>query len=766
MAADGYIIVEANIDDKKAQQELTKLNKQIHSLEEQLASKKQGRLPLEEKLDVVNRKLEEARKQLSMLQDEQLAVNAAMQPGASPEDFIAAYSDRDRVNAALKQQQAEVNAIEKEWKSADNALKRYDATITGLEGRLNQAKEDAGAIQQRMATANPATKAMSHAMERMQKSTQRFSMRLREVVRSALVFTVISQGAAALREWLGKVVNTNDEAREAIARLRGALLTLAQPLLEVIIPAFTTFVNILARLITYIAQAITMLFGTTYQQAAQAAESLYNEAEAIESVGKAAKESGKSLASFDEINQISSNKGGSGTDASVAVNVPDFSVAESGDEGLLKRILDLVLAIGAGLAAWKISSLLALGALGFLGILLSLLSTILFFQGALDAFKNGTNFENVLTMLIASAGIALGLFSALGPVIGPIAAGISLIVTGLIMLGIGFNDAAQNGANFSNMLLTIGGLLASGLGISLLVGSFIPLLIAAIASVVLALAAGYGHADEIIQGLKDILSGFIDFFAGVFTGDFERTVNGISQIFSGISGIIDAIISTLEDMLVSFLDFIDEKTGGKLTAIIDFLKREISSFFSFIRTAFSGVIVGVQDILTGIVTFISGVFTGNWEKAWNGVVGIFSGISNQIISLFEGVINLIIAGINKVIDAANWVADLVPGLGGFINIPNIPSVELPRVKVPALARGAVIPPNREFLAVLGDQKSGTNIETPLATMVQAFKQALAESGYNGRSEATLVLDREVLGKVVYKLNKAETRRIGVNLTGV
>ena len=68
--------------------------------------------------------------------------------------------------------------------------------------------------------------------------------------------------------------------------------------------------------------------------------------------------------------------------------------------------------------------------------------------------------------------------------------------------------------------------------------------------------------------------------------------------------------------------------------------------------------------------------------------------------------------------------------------------------------------------MLGDQKSGTNIETPLATMVQAFRQALADGGYSGGSEAVLVLDKEVLGKVIYKLNKAEGRRIGVNLAGV
>ena len=66
MAADGSIIIDTEIDNKKAQQELNKLNKQIESLERQLNEKKQGRIPLEKNLDAVSAKLEEARRQLSM----------------------------------------------------------------------------------------------------------------------------------------------------------------------------------------------------------------------------------------------------------------------------------------------------------------------------------------------------------------------------------------------------------------------------------------------------------------------------------------------------------------------------------------------------------------------------------------------------------------------------------------------------------------------------------------------------------------------------
>jgi hypothetical protein len=83
-------------------------------------------------------------------------------------------------------------------------------------------------------------------------------------------------------------------------------------------------------------------------------------------------------------------------------------------------------------------------------------------------------------------------------------------------------------------------------------------------------------------------------------------------------------------------------------------------------------------------------------------------------------------------------------------------------KIPMLAQGAVIPPNREFLAVLGDQKSGTNIEAPLDTIVQAVMIALAKSGYGGNAqviENVLNLD----GEVIYRNQKKVERRHGVSL---
>ena len=89
-------------------------------------------------------------------------------------------------------------------------------------------------------------------------------------------------------------------------------------------------------------------------------------------------------------------------------------------------------------------------------------------------------------------------------------------------------------------------------------------------------------------------------------------------------------------------------------------------------------------------------------------------------------------------------------------------------EIPALARGAVIPPNREFLAVLGDQKNGTNIEAPVSEIEAAVARGMQKYIGTGGGQQTVILevDKKVLGRVTYQANKEENRRIGVNLVGV
>lgn len=87
---------------------------------------------------------------------------------------------------------------------------------------------------------------------------------------------------------------------------------------------------------------------------------------------------------------------------------------------------------------------------------------------------------------------------------------------------------------------------------------------------------------------------------------------------------------------------------------------------------------------------------------------------------------------------------------------------IPKISVPALARGAVIPPNREFMAVLGDQKHGTNIEAPLDTIKQAVREVLASEERSGGGNQTIILEldgREV-GRTFGKAIDREKNRTG------
>lgn len=160
----------------------------------------------------------------------------------------------------------------------------------------------------------------------------------------------------------------------------------------------------------------------------------------------------------------------------------------------------------------------------------------------------------------------------------------------------------------------------------------------------------------------------------------------------------------------------------------------LALLYAIIQLAGQGeqFINGLKQAFNGLKTFITGVFTGDIESAMAGLKEFVSGIWQSLVAVIKSVINgliwLLNVGINRINSIINQfnsggLATLVRNITGWGVIPNIPSI-------PYLAQGAVIPPNREFMAVLGDQKSGVNIETPLDTMIEAFKAAQGDQSIN------------------------------------
>ena len=735
--SDGSVIIRVNVNAAEADKELVRLTKKINALNERISDKKQDQMPLVEQS-----------KQLAAVLDDAKAKLDYMKSG-----------DAFFTSSSIKDQEQTVASLQKEWDGVQKKVETMNASIAKDTRSIERMSTRAGELSAQIAGASKSSAALAAASKKADEYMDRFVRRVKGLARRVFIFGLIAQGLRSVRDWFGKVIKSNDQATKAIARLKGALLTLAQPLLQVLIPAFTTFVELVTKIVTAIGRVMSQLFGTTYEQSQKAAESLYNESDALYKTGKSAKKATKSLAAFDEINRLSGSEDAKDKDKLA----PDFSSGPELSDKKAKGILGLITSIGALLLGLKLSDTLIGGLKTALGLAIAFQGALQFISNLLRAWSSGLDWSNLLGMLLGAAALVAGLALAFGKV----GAAIGLIITGIVEMVAGIHDADVNGWNLKNTLLTIAGLISSGLGISLLTKSWIPLIIAGILSVVLAITVATGHGKELIESLKTVVLGFKDFFVGLFEGDLIAAISGLKTAFDGLKGVAYAVLDSFRDMtnnLLSLLEYVCGKIGLDISGIIQIAKNYVTNLFAILKDAVSGNVDAFVRVWQGIIEFISGTFSQDWEMAWTGIKDILAGVLNGIITLFENATNLCRNNINNILDLMQELTSfkLPDWLGGFefkgINIPRLDKIKLPR-----LATGAVIPPNREFLAVLGDQKQGTNIEAPAAAIEAAVARGMAQYG-GGNQTAILKIGEQELGRIIFKLNKDQTQRVGIKVT--
>lgn len=735
--SDGSVIIRVNVNAAEADKELVRLTKKINALNERISDKKQDQMPLVEQS-----------KQLAAVLDDAKAKLDYMKSG-----------DTFFTSSSIKEQKQTVASLQKEWDGVQKKVETMNASIAKDTRSIERMSNRAGELSAQIAGASKSSAALAAASKKADEYMDRFVRRVKGLARRVFIFGLIAQGLRSVRDWFGKVIKSNDQATKAIARLKGALLTLAQPLLQVLIPAFTTFVELVTKIVTAIGRVMSQLFGTTYEQSQKAAESLYNESDALDKTGKSAKKATKSLAAFDEINRLSGSEDAKDKDKLA----PDFSSGPELSDKKAKGILGLITSIGALLLGLKLSDTLIGGLKTALGLAIAFQGALQFISNLLRAWSSGLDWSNLLGMLLGAAALVAGLALAFGKV----GAAIGLIITGIMEMVASIHDADVNGWNLKNTLLTIAGLISSGLGISLLTKSWIPLIIAGILSVVLAITVATGHGKELIESLKTVVLGFKDFFVGLFEGDLIAAIGGLKTAFDGLKGVAYAVLDSFRDMtnnLLSLLEYVCGKIGLDISGIIQIAKNYVTNLFAILKDAVSGSVDAFVRVWQGIIEFISGTFSQDWEMAWTGIKDILAGVLNGIITLFENATNLCRNNINSILDLMQELTSfkLPDWLGGFefkgINIPRLDKIKLPR-----LATGAVIPPNREFLAVLGDQKQGNNIEAPESAIVAAVARGMAQYG-GGNQTAILKIGEQELGRIIFKLNKDQTQRVGIKVT--
>lgn len=243
-----------------------------------------------------------------------------------------------------------------------------------------------------------------------------------------------------------------------------------------------------------------------------------------------------------------------------------------------------------------------------------------------------------------------------------------------------------------------------------------------------------------IKAVSPVVQKMASTFSTVFTSVFNivsKIVNKLKPVFNGIGTIIKIVMSLIQTRI---------KIAFTIAANV------IESTVGSIKKYISGAI----KVFNGILNFISGVFTGNWKKAWEGVKGIFGGCFEALAGLCKVPINAVIGLINSAIEGINSISvdipDGIPLVGGKHIGFSIP-------KIPALAKGT---PN--WLGGLAqiNEKGGEIVDLPKGSRVYPHDESVSIAK-NTSNAKLATLDRRLAKVEAGKDKGGGKKEVNINI---
>lgn len=305
-----------------------------------------------------------------------------------------------------------------------------------------------------------------------------------------------------------------------------------------------------------------------------------------------------------------------------------------------------------------------------------------------------------------------------------------------------------------------------------LIGAF------AASKIVPLIATIVGAVQSIISVLSGAggLGGAISAIVSALGGPLTLAIVGIIAVgvllithWEEVKEVAQKVWSFVQEKFQQFDDFLNGIFTQDFQENFGIMGDVLEGFWKGVENVWNGI----KNTFKGIIDFIKNVFTLNWRGAWQSVIDIFSGIFetiggivtvplNSVIGAVNTIIRAISSGLNAVIRMLNrinfTIPSWVPVFGGSRFGFSIPTISAPQI--PYLASGAVIPPNKEFMAILGDQKQGNNIEAPEGLIRRIVREEAGRSSGN-KYEVALKVGRRELAKLVIdeaKLIQMQTGR--------
>ena len=550
--------------------------------------------------------------------------------------------------------------------------------------------------------------------------------------------------------------NTNSSLQQLVAILKDVALNLGNaflPIANVVIPLLSKMAMWLRTVTGYFAAFMQALFGvkTTIKDAAKSTISLGNSSTALgDSIEAAGTKAKRSVAGFDEVNQLQQTDALSGSDSSGggaglgldnieyelsevdgAINAIPVKIQEMVNKikSTIKNVVDfiaehkeLILAIIAGLVA-GVATYLGVMALG--GTLGDVIVAFQLFPAVVAEACSG---------VIASIGAVVGGIS--WPAVA-IAALVAIVVGAFIYLWQTSDEFRQSLIDgWKTLIDALSPYFEAIKGAFSLIADVITTVLTPI--IVLIWEIAKTVVDNVVRVVmafwKDVLAPFVKFF-----GECARMIiDGLADIWRHWKPTVEKI----GDILLLIWETC-------LKPVVDWLGTTFIQAFENVKTYIEPILEGLKTIFQGLIDFIVGVFTGDWERAWEGVKKVFKGIFDTFESIVKTPINAIIGMINKVIDGMNSLSisfpDWIPGVGGQTFGVNIP-------KIPKLARGGIVDgatnfgnyiageAGKEMIVPLENTPFVNKLASALGTAVMQAMILNQPSGRGGSGTAEVVLN--------------------------
>ncbi len=578
------------------------------------------------------------------------------------------------------------------------------------------------------------------AVARTSKAVGQLGRRLAGIVSGALVFNLISSALRSVVNVMGTTIAKTNGVSTALGKLKGAAATAAAGLASALSPAIIGLLNFLTSLINGFLRLLSLLTGKSISSMKQTAKGINAVGSAAGSTSKQADKAKRSLAGFDEIERLDAKTGSSG---GANYNFDHIASPLGGITDKLKNfwsIFQTLLApsVAAWSAAWEqirnaasaVWPEVQQAALAFWNEGLSPLLTYLsgtFAPGVINAFSE-----------------------AFAPIVGGVASTAIYVLADLFTWACGIGTDAINGVLIPalDLLLQIWQDLMSGIktawdtyGQPLMDG------------VILAFQNLEDLATLLWETIvKPILQNLISVLQQLWSSHLKPLWDDILLL---VASVANCLLDLWNNLLAPVAKWIIATFGPAFAEVFNAIADVVGVAVGAIADAIDLAVV----VLRGLTDFLSAVFRGNWDAAWqaigNTVSTVWDKMTNAIKTAVNGIIGFInrmisavVTGINAVINALNGLSFDLPDIfgGGHVGF-NISTLTAPQI--PYLAQGAVIPANREFLAVLGDQNHGTNVEAPLDTIKQAVAEVMEDlqAGQMAGFEAVVSVLREILSAV-------------------